>query len=145
MYLLLGTVSIGHSKKMKVQESIGTDIIKYFLDIHTQYIWTCLVFWMTLLYNALYLMYMNSYKFQNPITSVVDAEEIRNVVRRSELAYIVYNATLFLILMQGLVLAVVRTNEPVYRFIIKREMLSWFGVMYNPELKRNDMRKNSAL
>lgn len=118
VYLLIGTISIGHSKKMKSQESIGKDIIKYFLDLHNSYIWTCLLFWMTLLYNSIYLMYMKSYKFLNPITTVVELGEIDRIVSRAQLAFLVYNATLFLILLQGLFLALVRTNEPVYRFII---------------------------
>lgn len=47
-------------------------------------------------------------------------------------------------LLQGLAIAIVRTTEPVYRFILKREALSWFGILAEQPPAENDIRVNSA-
>ena len=47
------------------------------------------------------------------------------------LLYIAIVVSLF----QGILLAVLRVNEPVYQYIVCREIFSWFGILYSNDLK----------
>lgn len=42
-------------------------------------------------------------------------------------------------------MAIVRTNEPIYSFMLKREWKSWFGELYDEDTESNDLRKNLAV
>lgn len=67
------------------------------------------------------------------------------MVNQYDIAFTTFQITLLLTLLQGLLLAFVRTKEPIYRFMMKREIISWFGELYNVETTRNDIRKNLAV
>jgi hypothetical protein len=47
-------------------------------------------------------------------------------------------------LTQGVILAIVRTNEPFYRRLIIEEIKSWFGELLNEKDIKNDLQKNVA-
>jgi hypothetical protein len=51
---------------------------------------------------------------------------------------------MILSLLQGIILAIVRTNEPFYRQILLEEVKSWFGELINEEDIKSDLRKNLA-
>lgn len=64
--MILASISVGFSKKIQKKESIGKETITFFLNNHLLYVWTCIVIWMSLLYNALYFMYMQQYDWKDP-------------------------------------------------------------------------------
>jgi hypothetical protein len=144
-YMLSAAFSTAYSKKIQSQETIGKDIMTFFLNNHLSYIMTCVMIWMALFYNNLYLMYMNSLTFKDPVKEYVDFKDIKQMVDRTTFAYTIFNITLLVILVQGVLLAFVRTNEPVYRFIMKRELKCWFGILHAPKMDKNDITQKPAV
>lgn len=67
------------------------------------------------------------------------------MVNRTAFAYVIFYVTLFVLLVQGLALALVRTSEPFYSHMLNREFRSWFGSLHKLELDKNDIRKNLAV
>ena len=62
----------------------------------------------------------------------------------SEWARFVFNVSMLISLFQGLAIAIVRMKEPIYYFIINREMWSWFGYLVHTPADTNDIRVNSV-
>jgi hypothetical protein len=82
--------SVGYSKKTQSKASIGKEMVGFFLNNHLLYIWTCIVIWMAMLYNNLYLMYMNSIQFVDPIKFVVNSGDIEDLVGRTSFSWWVF-------------------------------------------------------
>jgi len=88
-------------------------------------------------------MEINSRTFKNPEVEYVSSDELKRNVFQYKLAYFAFKVTLFITLFQGVALAIVRTNEPFYRFLLTREFMSWFGIDYKIKgTEANDIRKN---
>lgn len=70
--------------------------------------------------------------------------DLRRRILASEWALVVFRVSILISLLQGLAIAVVRVKEPVYFFILKREMWSWFGALVESPADSNDIRVNSV-
>lgn len=76
VYMILASISVGYSKKIQMKESIGKETIAIFLNNHLLYVWTCIVIWMCLLYDALFYMYMDQFTRPNPETDGISKKTI---------------------------------------------------------------------
>ena len=49
-------------------------------------------------------------------------------------------------MMSGIILALVRLNEPFYKYLVWKEVKSWFGELISDQEKNNlgDIQKNPA-
>lgn len=146
VYMILASISVGYSKKVQMKESIGKETIAIFMNNHLLYVWWCIIIWMSLLYNALFMMYMYQFGVPNPEKEGIESDEIKRLINQTSFSFMIYYITLFILLLQGLALSFVRAlKEPLYKFVVTREWKSWFGELYNPKLDKNDIRKNLAV
>lgn len=58
LYMLVASGSTGYSKYILSKATIGKEIREFFLHNHLQYIFVCMMIWMSLFYNLLYLLYI---------------------------------------------------------------------------------------
>jgi len=61
-------------------------------------------------------------------------------------ALAVLGYSIFISLWSGIILACVRLNEPFYRFLVRKEVRSWFGLLIPERVEKNleDIQKNPA-
>jgi hypothetical protein len=145
LYMLIAAFSMGFAKKMQMKASIGGEVISFFLDNHLLYVWTCILVWSATLYNCFYLMWINSQVNKNPEEQYVSQAELEMMISNFEFAQKSFEISLLITLLQGFAMAIVRTNEPIYSFLLTREWKSWFGELYDEDTESNDLRKNLAV
>jgi hypothetical protein len=93
--------------------------------------------WASFLANCYYLLYQSLYHLYKT-DKVYEKDHTwfgENIGK--QLLYLAIVVSLF----QGILLAILRVNEPVYQFIVYREIKSWFGILYSNDLK-SEKKKN---
>lgn len=145
IFMLIATHSIGFAKKNKSKKSIDDKMKNFYLNNHLLYVFTCIIIQTVYLSEAYYQVFVNSIPHFDPEKVYVPNSELQKLVDRLTLSYIAIMATLYMSLLQGLLLAYARTNEPVYSFILRKEMYSWFGLRYDEHIAEGSIRKNLAV
>jgi len=122
-------------------------MVTFYLNKHLLYVMTCVGIWMATLYNGFYLMHLHSNEGQhNPTGSDLTDSYMKKLIVKYEMAYLIFILTQLITLLQGLLLAIVRTNEPFYQYLVEKEIYSWFGQLYfESNENQTNMRKNLAV
>ena len=71
---------------------------------------------------------------QNPYSQEsLNNAEIDQRIGLARFGSMILNYTIMVALLQGIILAIVRTNEPIYRHLVIEEIKSWFGELIDEE------------
>lgn len=98
--------------------------------------------WTFFLSSSYFTLYNDTVVKQS--SSSLTESELDQRILTADFGAIVLGYTIMFALLQGIILAVVRTNEPIYKHLIFEEIKSWFGELINEEDIKNDLKKNSA-
>lgn len=128
-YMIIAAFSYGFANNLKKSKdrSPGNMIACDFLGKHINYINIFTLVWTAYLANGFYLLYMKANTI-NKMASYNDFSGDSQATILSSLWFI--ELTFYLILFQGILLCLVRFNEPLFTAMFKRELLSWFGELY---------------
>lgn len=140
--MIIAFVSIGFAEKLKVKTSIGKEMQNFYLDKHINYIFASVIVWTWFLSSSYFTLYNDTiirYQSANPSQSEIDQR-----ILTADFGSMVLNYSILFAILQGIILAVARTNEPIYKHLVFSEFRSWFGELIDPEDLSNDLKKNSA-
>ena len=129
--MILAFVSIGFSEKLKVKSSIGSEMQNFYLDKHINFIFASIFVWTWFLSSSYFTLYNDTVVRQS--SSSLTESEIDQRILTANFGAVVLGYSIMFALLQGIILAVVRTNEPIYKHLIFEEIKSWFGELINPE------------
>ena len=143
LFMIVAACSMGFSSRLQAKAHDGS-AMKFHLANHLSFLAVLVAVWSVFLANNYYVMYVHSRIELDPLDTYVPEAELRERIAAASRQRVVFAFCLLISLLQGLAIAIVRTTEPVYRFILKREALSWFGILAEQPPAENDIRVNSA-
>lgn len=125
---------------------IGKEILEFYMNHHIQYVYACVFVNQFFLFSTYYLLFNSSGAQTNPYTFDDPEGEIVNQISTVSTANKVLSISVIISLLQGMILAVVRLNEPHYRYLMKREFFSWFGIIesHSERAEVEDIKKKPA-
>lgn len=125
------SIGFAYTLEAMASQSLGEKVTKYFLKKYLIYIRIFLFIWMANLCNGYYQLYSRTSEInrlmQGGSSSQVEVKSKTTVYLSLE----VLTMTIVFQLSQGIILGFLRTQEPIYRRIIGREVKSWFGIITN--------------
>jgi hypothetical protein len=141
--MIVAAWSMGFSSRLQSKSHDGS-AIKFHLANHIAFLSVLIIVWSVFLANYYYVMYLHSSIELNPLYTYVSKTELRDRIAIDGWERFVYAICLLISLLQGLLIGIVRTTEPIYRFILQREICSWFGILVAKPPRENDIKVNSA-
>lgn len=135
IYFLIATASAGFMGSLKLQKQRSLSLIhaQEFLKKHQNYISCFSVLWLAYLTS----MYIEMFDFTQRQGDLMIKKSYETVRRNTLLSIMVQNIGFVFLIMQGILIGLIKLDEPNYYFIWKREIRSWFGLLTASEKQQS--------